>query len=75
MKNHSEEVEQKILVVVDSLLTNQLSNWQPSNQLPSPNFKAICRQLTKLMESVNDIWSPEVQSKVMIKVRKIVFFL
>lgn len=71
LKNHSDEVEQKILVVVDALLINQLSNWQPnSNQLPSANFKAICRQLTKLMESVADIWTPEVSSKVMTQVHE-----
>ena len=71
LKNHSDEVEQKILVVVDALLINQLSNWQPnSNQLPSANFKAICRQLTKLMESVTDIWTPEVSSKVMTQVHE-----
>ena len=56
---------------MDALLINQLSNWHPnSNQLPSANFKAICRQLTKLMESVTDIWTPEVSSKVMTQVHE-----
>ena len=77
LKNHSDEVEQKILVVVDALLSQQLSTWQPSNQLPSANFKALCRQLTKLNESVSDIWTKETLSRIMLKVRlfkEITFF-
>jgi len=68
LKNHSDEVEQKILVVVDALLSQHLSTWQPSNQLPSANFKALCRQLTKLNESVSDIWTKETLSRIMLKV-------
>ena len=70
LKNHSDEVEQKILVVVDSLLSQHLSTWQPSNQLPSANFKALCRQLTKLNESVLDIWTKETLSRIMLKVHE-----
>ena len=69
LKNHSEEVEQKILVVVDALLSQQLSTWQPTNQVPSANFKALCRQLSKLHESVADIWPLETQARVMLKVK------
>ena len=72
LKNHSDEVEQKILVVVDALLSQHLSTWQPSNQLPSANFKALCRQLTKLNESVSDIWTKETLSRIMLKVSFII---
>jgi len=70
LKNHSDEVEGKILVVVNALLSQHLSTWQPSNQLPSANFKALCRQLTKLNESVSDIWTKETLSRIMLKVHE-----
>ena len=68
MRNHSEEIEQKIVNLTEQMASDQLAKWQPSNQLPSANFKGICRTFTKVLESVSDIWGPEVLSKFMVKV-------
>ena len=68
MRNHSDEIEQKIVNLTEQMASDQLAKWQPSNQLPSSNFKGICRTFTKVLESVSDIWGPEVLSKFMVKV-------
>ena len=68
LKNHSDEVEQKIVSVLDAMISQQLSTWQPSNQLPSKIFKDLCRQLSKVHESVADVWSRETTTKIMTKV-------
>ena len=68
LKNHSDEVEQKIVSVLDAMISQQLSTWQPSNQLPSKIFKDLCRQLSKVHESVADVWSQETTTKIMTKV-------
>ena len=34
LKNHSLEIEQKMLSVLETFISQQLSSWQPSKQLP-----------------------------------------
>jgi len=70
LKNHSDEVEQKIVSVLDAMISQQLSTWQPSNQLPSKIFKDLCRQLSKVHESVADVWSQETTTKIMTKIHE-----
>ena len=70
-KNHSEEVESKILYVTEDILSKKIKSWEPSsNQLPSQDFKLLCGSLTKLHGSVADIWSRETAAKVMLRVKK-----
>ncbi len=68
-KNHSDEVEQKILTVTEAILAAKMKTWEPTNQLPSQNFKALCNQIAKLYESVADIWTRQTSCKVMLQVR------
>jgi len=70
LKNHSDEVEQKIVSVLDAMLTQQLQTWQPSNQLPSKTFKDLCRQLSKVHESVEDVWNQGTTIKIMTKIHE-----
>ena len=74
MQNHSDEVEQKILSVLDALLTQQLQTWQPSKQLPSKTFKDLCIHFSKVHDSVKDVWSQGTTSKIMTKVNLIINF-
>jgi hypothetical protein len=69
LNNHSEEVDAKILVVVGAILSQQLSRWQPTNSVPSQNFKSLSKDLLKVYESVSDIWTQETAAKVMLKVQ------
>ena len=69
LKNHSDELQEKIVSVIDSLITRQLDKWKPSNQLPSETFKGLCRQLSTVHESVADLWNRDYVMKVMTKVR------
>ena len=59
LKNHCDEILAKIVTVVDTILNQQLTAWRLPKQLPGPNFKALCKQVNKLHESVSDIWREE----------------
>lgn len=56
LDNHTLEVFTKIVNVVDSIIQHHLCNWKPTSGVPSASFKALCKQLHKLYESVEDIW-------------------
>jgi len=46
LSNHVEELEQKILSVIESILQQHLSTWTASSaSLPSANFRALCKQV------------------------------
>ena len=58
-----------------------MSKWNPPNptshtagqtttSIPSANFKALCKQVTKLYESVVDIWPPNAVCNLMLKVHE-----
>ena len=57
MKDHVDELSSKIVTVVWGIMKSYIGTWQPSKQIPSSNFKALCKQLNKLHESTNDIWN------------------
>lgn len=47
LTNHVEELEQKILTVIESILQQHLSTWTASSaSLPSANFRALCKQVS-----------------------------
>ena len=49
LTNHVEELEQKILTVIESILQQHLSTWTASSaSLPSANFRALCKQVSWL---------------------------
>ena len=77
LSNHADELEEKMLTVAEFHLQQQLSKWNPPNQsannassVPSANFKALCKQVTKLYESVVDIWCNDAVYKLMLKVHE-----
>jgi hypothetical protein len=46
LSNHVEELEQKILSVIEAILQQHLSTWTASSaSLPSANFRALCKQV------------------------------
>ncbi len=46
------ELERKIVLVVDAALQQQLQSWQRKPPVPSASFKAIGKQLAKLLEAI-----------------------
>ena len=77
LSNHAEELEKKMLSVAEYALEQQLSKWNPQANttvaaptIPSANFKALCKQMTKLHESVADIWTAESVRDLMLKVHE-----
>ena len=77
LTDHARELEEKMLTVADFHLQQQLSKWNPPNQspsgnssIPSANFKALCKQVTKLYESVVDIWCKDATTNLMLKVHE-----
>jgi len=87
LENQVKELDDKILCVVDQILSQQLTNWAytgnanskgqqttpnslQTHQIPSANFKALTKHLTKLHESVADIWPEADIRKVMLAVHQ-----
>ena len=79
--NHARELDDKILSVVDSILTQHLTTWSYAggkggpgvgggHQIPSANFKALSKQLSKLHESVSDIWPEADIARLMVGVHE-----
>lgn len=54
-QDHLSELKRKIVEVVDAALQQQLSTWQRKPPVPSASFKSIGKQLTKLLESIQDV--------------------
>ncbi len=46
LRNHVEEIQQKILSVVDSHVMRHVSDWKPPPQIPSAGFKVRRSRLT-----------------------------
>jgi len=53
--DHLGEIERKIIQIVDAALQQQLASWERRPPVPSPSFKAIGKQLSKLLEAVQDV--------------------
>ncbi|KAL7296320.1 hypothetical protein TKK_0010334 [Trichogramma kaykai] len=63
IRSHIQEIEGKILTIVDSLLAGQISTWTGKPPVPSQSFRNISKHLTKLFEAVSSILpAEEVQS-------------
>ncbi len=51
-------------------MTPHMSSWQPPAQLPSANFRALCKQLSKLHDSTTDVWSDDQVRQLFMDVHK-----
>ena len=61
IKNCSGELERKIVLVVDASLQQQLQSWQRKPPVPSASFKAIGKQLAKLLEAIQVLNRDQIQ--------------
>ena len=61
--DHLGEVERKIVQIVDAALSQQLGSWERRPPVPSASFKAIGKQLTKLLEAVQVQFSAALLAK------------
>ncbi|XP_014362475.2 vacuolar protein sorting-associated protein 54 [Papilio machaon] len=53
--NHKQEIENKICVIVSTMLSSQLSSWDAKPPVPSQTFRNISKHLVKLHEALIDI--------------------
>lgn len=53
--SHIRELENKILSIMNSIVTTQMSNWDAKPPVPSQSFRNICRQFVKLHEAIAPI--------------------
>ncbi|KAL3873549.1 hypothetical protein ACJMK2_036648 [Sinanodonta woodiana] len=62
-KDHIEEISNKLVTIMESMVHAQLSRWEVKAPMPSPCFRAVCKQMSKLHEAVIGIL-PEDQVKI-----------
>jgi vacuolar protein sorting-associated protein 54 len=60
VNSHVQEIEGKVLSIINNLITVQLNQWDARPPVPSQAFRNISRHLTKLHEAVSNIL-PETQ--------------
>lgn len=57
--NHVQQLESKILSIMNTLVGEQLQEWDAKPPVPSKTFRSISRQLTKLHEAVSCVLPAE----------------
>lgn len=57
--DHIQQLETKVLSIMNALLGNQLNDWDAKPPVPSKAFRNVSRHLTKLHEAVNNILPEE----------------
>lgn len=71
--HHIQQLETKILSIMNALLSDHLSEWDAKPPVPSKAFRNISRQLMKLHEAVSPIL-PEEQVCLIVYLKLIYFF-
>lgn len=56
---HCREISNKLVFIFDEVILKQLSRWEAKPPTPSPSFKVIIKQITKLHEALVDLLPPE----------------
>lgn len=57
--DHIQQLETKVLSIMNSLLGDQLNDWDVKPPVPSKAFRNVSRHLTKLHEAVNNVLPEE----------------
>ncbi|XP_060529199.1 vacuolar protein sorting-associated protein 54 [Cylas formicarius] len=57
--NHIQQLETKVLSIINILLGDQLNEWDAKPPIPSKQFRNISRHLTKLHEAVSSVLPEE----------------
>lgn len=68
--HHIQQLETKILSIMNTLLGDQLNNWEAKPPVPSKQFRNISRHLTKLHEAVNSVLPEEQISDIYQEIHK-----
>ncbi|CAO2640771.1 Vacuolar protein sorting-associated protein 54 [Lemmus lemmus] len=62
--DHIAEISAKLVAIMDSLFDKLLSKYEVKAPVPSPCFRNICKQMTKMHEAIFDLL-PEEQTKML----------
>lgn len=57
--HHIQQLETKVLSIMNTLLGDQLNDWDAKPPVPSKQFRNISRHLTKLHEAVSSVLPEE----------------
>ncbi|KAL1498265.1 hypothetical protein ABEB36_009090 [Hypothenemus hampei] len=68
--HHIQQLESKILFIINNSIGNQLEKWEARPPAPSQQFRYISQQLTKLHEAVSSILPQEQVSDIYQEVHK-----
>ncbi|OBS80187.1 hypothetical protein A6R68_21612, partial [Neotoma lepida] len=61
--DHIAEISAKLVAIMDSLFDKLLSKYEVKAPVPSPCFRNICKQMTKMHEAIFDLL-PEEQTQI-----------
>ncbi|MEJ1274343.1 VPS54 GARP complex subunit [Cricetulus griseus] len=70
--DHIAEISAKLVAIMDSLFDKLLSKYEVKAPVPSPCFRNICKQMTKMHEAIFDLL-PEEQTRENFKQRLFLF--
>lgn len=56
---HCHEISNKLVFIIDDVIQKQLVRWEAKPPTPSPSFKNIVKQISKLHEALVDLLPPE----------------
>lgn len=62
--DHIDEISSKLVAIMDSLFDKLLSKYEVKAPVPSPCFRNICKQMTKMHEAIFDLL-PEEQTQML----------
>jgi len=57
--DHIAEIANKLVSIMETMLDQQLSNWEVKPPMPSSSMRAICKQMLKLHDAIVDLLPPE----------------
>lgn len=66
IRNHIQQLESKVLSIMDTLLYDQLAKWDAKPPVPSKAFRNISRHIIKLHEAVSSVLPSEQVSCILI---------
>uniref|UniRef100_A0A914CCL0 Vacuolar protein sorting-associated protein 54 C-terminal domain-containing protein n=1 Tax=Acrobeloides nanus TaxID=290746 RepID=A0A914CCL0_9BILA len=69
-QDHINEINNKLVSVLDYHLVNGLSEWEINGQIPSPAFQQIVRQIGKFYNGFTNVMSPKITNEMILRIHE-----